>query len=259
MFNVNWVVMRGDTSGKPTTGPNVILVGANGLRIAHGDTAYTVTNATITVTFNERNWYHVPFGVKDIVTRLRRTEYRGDLVTHAQFMSVLADVKHVLLRAKFHTDQIEGSLESAVINVKGGIQGAVEKCACPTGYTGLSCEQCDYGYVKILTNTSVHLEQGVCVKCNCNGHSQQCDTDTGGCKCEHNTVGLMCERCAVGYYGNPLAGTVDDCKRCACPLLNDENNFSPSCQLDTLDLDVATDAYVCTQCPQGYTGDHCEM
>lgn len=80
----------------------------------------------------------------------------------------------------------------------------------------------------------------------------------GECFCQHNTIGEKCERCAVGYYGNPLRGTSDDCKKCACPLENPENNFSPGCQLDDLNLSNQG-GYVCTQCPTGWTGDHCEM
>ncbi|XP_030761277.1 laminin subunit alpha-1-like [Sitophilus oryzae] len=111
---------------------------------------------------------------------------------------------------------------------------------------------------KFPLNTSQGVEQDYCGKCDCNGHSQTCNADTGECSCEHNTVGEKCERCAVGYYGNPLRGTVQDCQRCACPLEDDSNNFSPSCQLDYFNLDNEG-GYVCTQCPKGYTGDHCEV
>jgi len=38
-----------------------------------------------------------------------------------------------------------------------------------------------------------------------------------------------CEVCSPGYYGNPLLGVDGKCNRCACPLLNEENNFSPTC------------------------------
>ncbi|KAL6255158.1 hypothetical protein P5V15_013491 [Pogonomyrmex californicus] len=74
--------------------------------------------------------------------------------------------------------------------------------------------------------------------------------------CEHHTVGPKCDRCATGYYGIATRGTNEDCKKCACPLAIESNNFSPSCQLDNpADMNSG---YVCTQCPKGYTGDHCE-
>lgn len=72
----------------------------------------------------------------------------------------------------------------------------------------------------------------------------------------HHTTGLKCDRCKRGYYGNATIGTPDDCKPCACPLENPENNFSPSCtaiQTATGDSD-----YICDQCPEGYDGNKCE-
>ncbi|KAK4880835.1 hypothetical protein RN001_008981 [Aquatica leii] len=264
-FKLQWIVMRGDTSGKPTAGPNIILVGKNGMKIGFGEEQYNGKEMTFRIKMQEYDWYHVPNTVKDIITRLRRTEYKGDPVSRFQFLSVLTNIKYVLLRATFHTDQIESMLESAVLDA-GVLEdnedySSVEKCSCPSGYTGLSCESCDYGYVRIVTNTSAHQEQGFCVKCDCNGHSKTCNADTGECFCEHNTIGEKCERCAAGFYGNPLSGTQFDCKKCACPLLEPDNNFSPSCQLDFFveSEEEDTGAYVCTQCPKGYTGDHCEL
>lgn len=53
----------------------------------------------------------------------------------------------------------------------------VEQCACPQGYRGTSCEECDAGYTRV--DEGLYL--GICEPCNCNGHSTQCDPDTGVC------------------------------------------------------------------------------
>lgn len=80
-----------------------------------------------------------------------------------------------------------------------------------------------------------------------------------------------CETCAPGYYGNAKLGTPLDCKRCACPSINDENNFSSMCQLRDSSFEQQNEVvsdyslilyqnndYICTECPEGYIGDHCE-
>ncbi|ALC39642.1 wb, partial [Drosophila busckii] len=275
-LQLSWVVMRGDTSGKPTTGPNVILFGKNGLKIAYADESFDSLEAALNITLSESGWYHVPPAVKDIKTRLRRTEggaYHGEAVTRAQFLSVLVSVEALLIRAAFHTDQVETVLERAVI-YSGGLElGAeastqVEQCICPPGYTGLSCELCAFGYKRIYENSTTHQLLGKCIPCPCNGHSNSCDLQSGNCgDCMHNTFGERCERCQLGFYGNPLQGTPTDCKRCACPLPEESNNFSPSCQLKSynyMDLNpqfelIEHAEYVCTQCPEGYTGDHCQI
>lgn len=106
IFNISWVIVRGDTSGKPTLGPSIILMGRNGMKIACGDSTFDSSNSTIVVTLTEESWYHVPRTVKDIKTRLRRTEYRGDPVTRVQFMSVITNVESLMIRGTFHTDQV---------------------------------------------------------------------------------------------------------------------------------------------------------
>lgn len=247
------------------------------MKIAYGDDIYTESNATIRVPLTEQDWYHVPRSVKDIVTRSRRTEYRGDPVTRFQFMSILSNVESILLRGSFHTDQAESVLIRATVS-SGRFEtndvsfSLVEQCKCPIGYTGLSCESCAFGYVRAYENSTDHERIGKCVPCSCNGHAATCDLETNKCgECQHNTFGDRCERCAVGYYGNAMYGTSGDCKQCGCPLFEDSNNFSPGCQLRELKLDLnevtsdysllsnrSTD-YICTQCPEGHIGDHCEL
>lgn len=195
-IQVSWVTIRGDTSGRPTSGPNVILFGRNGLKIACGDQEFEGTSsAVINITLQETDWYHIPSAVQDIKTRLRRNEYHGSSVTRAQFMSVLSSVEALLIRGAFHTDQVETSLEHAVL-FSGGLElggqatTKVEQCLCPAGYSGLSCEGCDFGYIRVFENSSDHQVLSKCIPCPCNGHSNSCNLQSGGCgNCMHNTYG----------------------------------------------------------------------
>jgi laminin alpha 1/2 len=203
IFQLDYVIVRGDTSGKPTSGPNLILIGKNGMKIAFGDGTFTNSNASVDVKFSEDGWYHVPKTVKDIITRLRRTDYRGDPVTRVQFLSVLKDIESILIRGTYHTDQAEGILKRAKL-YSGELEtsneifesdskdlfSVVEKCHCPHGYTGLSCESCMFGHIEILENSTTHEKILKCLPCACNGHSESCDVSNNKCgECVHNTVG----------------------------------------------------------------------
>lgn len=55
----------------------------------------------MTVQLVENGWYHVEDD---------HNTSGGTAVNRAQLLSVLADIKHLLIRAKFHTDQVEGRL-----------------------------------------------------------------------------------------------------------------------------------------------------
>lgn len=203
LFQMDWVIVRGDTSGKPTSGPNFILIGKNGMKIAHGDGTFKNSNASIDILLTEEDWYHVPKTVKDIITRLRRTEYRGDPVTRVQFMSVLTDLDSILIRGTYHTDQAEAILKRATL-YSGDITSSndifesnsandfnfVEKCHCPPGYAGLSCEDCTFGHMQIYDNSTTHEKITKCFPCDCNGHSNSCDVVKSQCgECTHNTFG----------------------------------------------------------------------
>lgn len=63
---------------------------------------------------------------------------------------------------------------------------AVEMCDCSEGYRGLSCEDCDIGFTRSLSG--VYL--GSCQRCNCNGFSFDCDSETGTCyvRCFYGTL-----------------------------------------------------------------------
>lgn len=58
-------------------------------------------------------------------------------------------------------------------------ESLVELCQCPQGYAGLSCEKCEWGYVK--ADDSVEGNRHECIKCDCNGHSASCDLLANEC------------------------------------------------------------------------------
>lgn len=202
IFQLDYVIVRGDTSGKPTNGPNFILIGKNGMKIAFGDGIFSNSNASVDVTLSENGWYHVPKTVKDIITRLRRTDYRGDPVTRTQFLSVLTDIESILIRGTYHTDQAEGILKRATL-YSGDLTASneifeneekstsfVEKCHCPKGYAGLSCESCMFGHISIIENSTTHSTILKCGECPCNGHVTSCDLVNNKCgECLHDTIG----------------------------------------------------------------------
>lgn len=98
VFNVQWVVMRGDTSGEPTIGPDIVLVGANGLQIGYGDGIYSAQRMSFEIPLNETGWYIIPSEIKDITTRMSKSDYNNGPVTRLQFLSVLTNIKYILLR-----------------------------------------------------------------------------------------------------------------------------------------------------------------
>ncbi|XP_046665340.1 laminin subunit gamma-1 isoform X1 [Homalodisca vitripennis] len=165
------------------------------------------------------------------------------------FMSVLANLTAIKIRGTY-TPQGVGFLDDVKLHTaRRGAAGApaswIEMCTCPTGYVGQFCESCAPGSRHDPPHGGPFAP---CVPCNCNGHADICDAETGRCICQHNTAGDNCERCARGYYGNSLLGTQEDCKECPCPnqgaciQLEDENN-----------------TIICLECPKGYSGPQCDL
>ncbi|XP_072040765.1 basement membrane-specific heparan sulfate proteoglycan core protein-like [Amphiura filiformis] len=180
----------------------------------------------------------------------------GQPATREFLMMTLADLEYILIRATYSSVPSQVILRDVYMDVAeprntGNERAfAVEQCACPIGYVGLSCEDCAVGY----TRSQGGLYIGLCEPCQCNGHATDCDAESGVCRaCQHNTVGDHCDQCAPGYYGNPLTGTSNDCRPCPCPMTSAPNQFSPTCFMDFDNL------VTCDACPPGYIGRNCEQ
>uniref|UniRef100_A0A8C0BVD9 Laminin subunit alpha-2 n=1 Tax=Buteo japonicus TaxID=224669 RepID=A0A8C0BVD9_9AVES len=144
-------------------------------------------------------------------------------VSRREFMTILANVKRILIRATY-------------------------------SYGMNSC----WPRYRRVNGT---IFDGVCAPCTCFGHAELCDDITGEClDCKHNTGGSYCDKCLPGFYGDPTKGTAEDCQLCACPLNLPSNNFSPTCHFDRshgLICDECPAGYVgprCERCAEGYFG-----
>ncbi|XP_019117193.2 laminin subunit alpha-2 isoform X8 [Larimichthys crocea] len=193
----------------------------------------------------------------------------GRSMTREDFMDILFYVDYILIKAS-HGNLMRHSRISE-ISLTVAEEGRptkdsenahqIEKCDCPLGYSGLSCEECAAGFYRLrpgslasapASRVPTAAGMGSCVQCQCSGHSSTCDPETSICQnCQDNTEGDRCERCAPGFYG-VVRGFHDDCKPCACPLTNPENNFSPTCVAEGIN------EYRCTACPEGYEGKYCD-
>ncbi|NXW31629.1 LAMA2 protein, partial [Phaetusa simplex] len=221
---------------------------------------------------NTASWeyYHDDSGVNRTVSQADFTwKYYGDdsrpsrAVTREDFLSVLYDVHYILIKATHGNIMRQSRISEIAMEVAeaGTVSGMtpqaylIEKCDCPLGYSGLSCESCSPGFYRLPSSPAGRTPAqplGACVVCQCHGHSTMCDPETSICQnCQHNTAGHHCERCALGFYGI-VRGSPNDCQPCACPLSISSNNFSPSCVAE------GPSDYRCTACPPGYEGQYCE-
>uniref|UniRef100_A0A914X951 Uncharacterized protein n=1 Tax=Plectus sambesii TaxID=2011161 RepID=A0A914X951_9BILA len=166
------------------------------------------------------------------------------------FIGVLSNVTALKIRGTYSRGDVGllssvhlGSASLAPEDANAAEAQWVESCECLEGFVGQFCESCAPGYRREMKFGGSFNR---CVKCDCHGHSDSCDAESGACICEHNTGGDTCNRCARGYYGNALQGTPDDCQKCPCPedgpcILHSDNDI------------------ICTECPLGYSGRRCDM
>uniref|UniRef100_A0A8C4GJP6 Heparan sulfate proteoglycan 2 n=1 Tax=Dicentrarchus labrax TaxID=13489 RepID=A0A8C4GJP6_DICLA len=228
--------------------PDVVLQG-NGIFLEHYSQTKPLPRVpqTVTVTFRESAW--------------RRAD--GQPCTREHLLMALADVTVFMIRASYADNMVESSISDIKMDIavpqSTGNERAleVEECACPQGYRGPSCQECDEGY----TRTSSGLYLGTCERCDCNGHASSCDSETGRClQCLHNTAGPRCERCQSGFYGNPVTGGAQACQPCPCPGTTSQLPASlwfgvKTCILLDWKYLLKNIVYFYFRCAAGYTGN----
>ncbi|XP_063064024.1 laminin subunit beta-2 [Engraulis encrasicolus] len=132
----------------------------------------------------------------------------------------------------------EGSLDHQQCDPQTG------QCRCRHGAMGRQCSDCQPGQWGFPH----------CRPCQCNGHTESCDPQTGACiQCRDYTDGYQCERCVNGFYGNPVLGSGDHCRPCPCP----GNPGSQHSNGESCYADHSNNLVICN-CRQGYTGSRCD-
>ncbi|KAM8796644.1 laminin subunit gamma-3 [Eudromia elegans] len=187
---------------------------------------------------------------KQVVTfRLHEAEEGAEpSLTPFSFQRLLSNVTSLRLRVSRGPLRGRPSLRAVqLMSARRGAASAaawVERCTCPRGHGGRSCERCAPGFARALPFGGPFV---ACVPCACNQHGS-CDPQSGRCRCVHHTEGPNCERCSPGFHGEPSTGREDACQPCPCPA------GSPCARLPGGSGDV-----VCTACPPGRTGKRCEL
>ncbi|XP_069730950.1 basement membrane-specific heparan sulfate proteoglycan core protein isoform X7 [Phaenicophaeus curvirostris] len=225
--------------------PDVLLQG-NGILLEHFSDASPRPGVptTVTVLFREHAW--------------RRADGRD--ATREHLLMALADVDLFMIRASY-SDQMEESrladvsLDVAVPHATGRPPALeVEDCACPPGYRGASCQDCDTGYTRSTTG----LYLGTCEPCQCHSHASECHPETGICQgCRDHTEGDQCDKCQPGYYGDATRGTPGDCQPCPChgpqgtKTCFEDTDGQPTCSACA----PGHSGRLCERCSPGYVGD----
>nr|CAG4649913.1 EOG090X005Q [Sida crystallina] len=226
-----------------------LRIGENGARVSIDDVILEGSGLTISQRI---------VGQDNPLPTTQNQVYRFRLHEHPQygwnprlssrdFISVLVNMTSLRIRGSY-TPKGAGFLDDVkLVGARRGANGPsanwIERCSCPEGYIGQYCESCAPGFRHEPANGGPFAR---CVPCNCNGHADICDAESGRCICQHSTAGDNCERCARGFYGNALSGTNNDCKPCPCP-------NGGAC------IELADETVVCLECPVGYAGPRCEL
>lgn len=173
------------------------------------------------------------------------TTLSGSYLSRGDFIDLLVSDPLLLIRIGEGTNYSailsDVTLDRASSLTDDTLDLPVERCQCPVEYSGHSCQKCATGFFRDTT--------GACTNCECNGHSTDCDSDTGACiSCMDNTEGHSCQNCRDTYYGDATQGTNQDCQLCPCSLYT---ATSLSCSSDPQGQPVCS-------CRDGHIGNLCD-
>ncbi|KAK6622121.1 hypothetical protein RUM44_001928 [Polyplax serrata] len=221
-------------SGKTNFLPEVpdLIIQGNGISLFYNFHVISPSSNTADVRFWPGNWHHLN---KTVASRL-------------DLMSVLSSVDRFLFRCEYVKNNVENWSNNAHIHLESSTIGDflnsvsyLEKCTCPEGYAGLSCESCATGYqrrnkisgfvcdkIQCDSRNGYFLSGNECVKspCNVNGSLNMFPDFDGKCKCKEGMTGDTCNQpmsCESGYY---RIDNSKECVKCWCSGVTHECNGS---------------------------------
>ncbi|XP_062558821.1 basement membrane-specific heparan sulfate proteoglycan core protein isoform X3 [Armigeres subalbatus] len=230
-----------------SSSPDVVLHSGNKIKLHHyrnDGSISPIGSSTYSVVVLEDFWQNYEDGNK---------------VSRPYLLMALANVSDIFIKATYNTISSEAALSHVSLDVASvadygsGVRAwPVEQCQCAEGHIGLSCEDCAPGYYK--GDGGLYL--GLCEKCECNDHSDECDPISGAClNCRHNTYGNNCEYCQPPYVGNATGGTPNDCtSRPSDPIIGcdhcDPRGSTGRCDRGC-ECKRLVEGYRCDQCREG--------
>ena len=149
--------------------------------------------------------------------------------------------------------------------------GELGSCSCSHNSAGDACNSClplynDLPFARGIPpspqDSSDLGNAHECVKCNCNGHADQCEFDSAlstpapTCTCMNGTAGAECQLCAPGFFRPVDADLSEACTPCECEeagsVLHNEEALPCHHETGQCKCRAHTAGRQCDECEQGF-------